>query len=60
MYENTRASRSCFHTLFSLVFGYPGETLALVVHILHNNNNNNNTLFIHLGFKNTMDLHQYF
>jgi hypothetical protein len=34
MYENTRASRSCFHTFF-LVFGYPGETLALVVHILH-------------------------
>jgi hypothetical protein len=35
MYENTRASRSCFHTVHRfLVFGYPGETLALVVHIL--------------------------
>ena len=47
MYENTRASRSCrkqcmktlalrarafIHCFF--VFGYPGETLALVVHIL--------------------------
>ena len=42
MYENTRASRPCIHRLFArvfihcfLVFGYPGETLALVVHILH-------------------------
>ena len=28
--KNTRASRSCIHHCF-LVFGYPGETLALVV-----------------------------
>ena len=33
MDKNTRAARSCFHHCF-LVFGYPGETLALVVHIL--------------------------
>ncbi len=33
MDKNTRAARSCFHHYF-LVFGYPGETLALVVHIL--------------------------
>jgi hypothetical protein len=33
MYENTRARViHCF-----LVFGYPGETLALVVHILLTN-----------------------
>jgi hypothetical protein len=32
MYENTRA-RVFIHCF--LVFGYPGETLALVVHILH-------------------------
>ena len=30
MDKNTRASRSCIHHYF-LVFGYPGETLALVV-----------------------------
>ena len=34
MDKNTRAARSYFHHYF-LVFGYPGETLALVVHILH-------------------------
>ena len=33
MDKNTRASRSRIHHYF-LVFGYPGETLALVVHIL--------------------------
>ena len=33
MDKNTRASRSCIHHYF-LVFGYPGETLAPVVHIL--------------------------
>ena len=32
MDKNTRAARWCFHYYF-LVFGYPGETLALV-HIL--------------------------
>ena len=35
MDKNTRAARSCFHHCF-LVFGYPGETLALVVDILRN------------------------
>ena len=33
MDKNTRAARSCFHHHF-LVFGYPSETLALIVHIL--------------------------
>ena len=32
--KNTRATCSCFHTSFSRVW-IPGETLALVVHILH-------------------------
>ena len=34
--ENVRAARSCFHHYF-LVFGYPGERLALVVPILLTN-----------------------
>ena len=34
MDKNTRATRSCFHHYF-LVFEYPGEALALVVHTLH-------------------------
>ena len=34
MDKNPRAARSCYHHYF-LVFGYPGETLALVVHILY-------------------------
>ena len=34
MGKNTCAARSYFHHYF-LVFGYPGETLALVVHMLH-------------------------
>ena len=38
MYENTCALRSYFHTLFSCVW-IPGETLALVVHILHKYSN---------------------
>ena len=34
MDKNTRASRSCIHHYF-LVFGYPGETVALVVLIYY-------------------------
>mgnify|MGYP002803538860 CR=1 FL=1 len=34
MDKNTRAARSCFQHYF-LVFGYPCETLALVVHIYY-------------------------
>ena len=33
MYENTSAKLECFHTLFSRVFGYPGETRAGVVYM---------------------------
>ena len=38
MDKNTHASRSCIFYHYFLVFGYPGETLALVVHILHHSN----------------------
>ena len=34
MDKNTCTERTCFHLCF-LVFAYPGETLALAVHILH-------------------------